>query len=319
MSQNYSMLVLENPQEIPQVGCRFDRFLFNEPTHLQSQARGVGFVSFLWKNIADNFFDARLSVFFEGQMAVSPLRATFGGIEANHNLAVENLTIFLCEVIEYLKKKDVQDIRLTQYPTFLGVESSILIEKVLVELGFETLYQELNHYWLLTDKTFWQNLKKGEKHILNKAKKNGLLAQRLSEPDIDQLHALLVEARTRKGFPITLTATQLARLFEEFPNDFMAYSVDLENQLAAIAVVVRLNAEVWYVFYLADTEELLKYSPTVLLLEKIYSDALTQGIRKIDMGISTVKGQRNEGLIRFKRNLGCEESAKKVFGKNLAD
>jgi lipid II:glycine glycyltransferase (peptidoglycan interpeptide bridge formation enzyme) len=73
---------------------------------------------------------------------------------------------------------------------------------------------------------------------------------------------------------------------------------------------VRTSDKTLYNFYPADSEAWLAYSPMVLLLEFVASWAKERGFEVFDLGIATDNGVRNEGLIRFKQNIGGIETLK---------
>jgi len=80
------------------------------------------------------------------------------------------------------------------------------------------------------------------------------------------------------------------------------------GKLASLTVTAEIDAQTLYNFYPADSSAYLPYSPTVLLLAYIANWAKTRNFTTFDLGIATEKGQRNEGLMRFKKNMGAIES-----------
>ena len=124
-------------------------------------------------------------------------------------------------------------------------------------------------------------------------------------------------SRERKGFPLTLTFEQLKSLFELFPNQFKLFTVYLGDELAAVSVAIHINERILYHFFPADNERLLSFSPSIFLLEGIYNYCREQKMGILDLGIATYHGEPNLGLIRFKKNLGAQESLKLTFEKKF--
>ena len=63
----------------------------------------------------------------------------------------------------------------------------------------------------------------------------------------------------------------------------------------------------------ADHPEYRSLSPIALLCEEIISDARQRGIAVVDLGTASVNGFLDEGLARFKKNLGAISTLKISF------
>ena len=82
-----------------------------------------------------------------------------------------------------------------------------------------------------------------------------------------------------------------------------------------MAITVRVNSEILYVFYTADDLSHRKLSPVVLLHEGLYQQCIEEKFRLLDLGTASVKGLVNGGVATFKRNLGGVASLKQSWVK----
>ena len=83
-----------------------------------------------------------------------------------------------------------------------------------------------------------------------------------------------------------------------------------------MCLTVNIAPEVRYVLYWADDLSFRNYSPLTLLCERLVEQSRVDGIQFLDLGISSNDGLLNEGLHRFKQNLGAITSVKRTVLSN---
>jgi hypothetical protein len=289
----------------------FPRYFFNEPEHLQHQG-GENVLTFYWQNTNNQIIEARFSVILQDKYAYSPLRATFGGIEFSEEISEENLHSFL---LESISKIDSKIIKINSYPEgYVSNEQVQKLENCLLKSGFEISIIEQNFEIPITKKSFYENIRSVRaKQLLRKSIKKGFVFQEIFEPNFTVIHAFIAHSRERKNRPMTMSLEQLEVHFKKFPKKFQIFSVTDSERIIAVAVTIKINAEIIYTFYLADDEAYLKDSPTIFLLSGIYDKFQQQNFKILDLGIATANGVLNEGLAHFKRSLGGNLSLKKTY------
>lgn len=310
----FSYEVFRSASAEPPLPARFERFLYNEARHLRSQSADDATTFFL-KNSATGTADARLSVFERGGETVSPWRATFGGIEAAPGVPDEALHFFLEHVEAWARSRNCTTLRLVQWPAAYAPELAGRIDLVLQNRGYEPLFTEHNQHLAVVPEPLETRMHDSARRRWRKARQAGFGFQRWEHPDWAEAHAFVRAARERKGIPLSMTAPELRRLGETFPADVATFTVRAGSDLAALGVVIRLNARVLYHFLPADAEQFLAFSPTIFLNAGLHDWAFANGFELLDLGISTKQGVPNEGLLRFKRHLGAEVSAKVTYWK----
>ncbi|MGV3558712.1 GNAT family N-acetyltransferase [Larkinella arboricola] len=152
-----------------------------------------------------------------------------------------------------------------------------------------------------------------ERRRLRKCHQAGFTTQIWDDADVDKLFALIQKARHRKSLPVTIQSKDLASLLSNFRDVCPVFTVRNGEQLIAACIGIRVTPDVLYYFLPADHEDYQQFSPSVLLIESLYDYCRQHGISRLDLGISTSRGIRNEGLIRFKRQLGAVETPKFVY------
>ncbi|MCU0471351.1 MAG: hypothetical protein MUF58_22475 [Arcicella sp.] len=310
----YCLITAKNCQNIPADPFSFQRFFFNEPPHLQHQAEENLF-SFFLKNIDNQLIEARFSVIVKDFVAYSPLKATFGGIEFNPSLTIDELRYFLNEILIFLKNKRVKEIIINHYPErYLTLYQKQILDTCLAFFDFQVKYTEHNYEIKISKKSFLETVSSARaRQLVRKGIKEGFVFKEETQIDFPAIHDFIAQARLRKGRPMTMTLEQLEAHFEKFPENFQLFSVSSQNNLLAVAVIIVLNPQIAYTFYLADDSAYLRFSPTTFLLSGIYENFKEKFFEILDLGIATDKGILNQGLARFKRSLGGELSYKKTY------
>jgi hypothetical protein len=316
----YQFITSHNFSFVPEEGFSFTRFLFNEVEHLRQQG-GEEVLTFYWKNLESQLFEARFSVILFNKNSFSPLRATFGGVEFSETLSEEYLITFLKSAIEALPKIDSLEITLCP-ANYLSENKVQILESCLKNLHFKEKYIDQNYFIKVSERPFYQVLiSKRYKQLLKKSERLGFGFQACQNPNLKEIHTFIARSRERKNRPMTMTLEALEKCFQLFPESFYVFSLKNNESLLAVAVCIQINENSLYTFYLADDEKYLGFSPLIALLSGIYRFCQAKGFRVLDLGIATEKGKLNEGLAFFKAHLGAEKSLKKTyiieFSKNI--
>jgi len=306
----YRLLYLTNPPPNAFPPFAGEAFLFLRPRHLLLQPdRPLHYLALLNES---GQAVAHTAFFERDGWAVSPSAASFGSIQCQSDLWEEDLHRFVQALQQWVRKLSLKGIRLVHYPDCYTPEGSAL-QTILLSHGFRVNYAELNQHRPVTEAPFAAGLHPSERRRLRKCREAGFSAGLWPDPDLDSFYDLLQRARLRNNLPITMAPNRLTELLARFPDECRLFAVWDGQRLIAACVGIRISPDILYYFLPADEAAYLTYSPSVLLVESLYQYAQENGIRLLDLGISTSRGVRNEGLIRFKRNLGARESARRVY------
>jgi len=291
-------------------------FLFNQTfflVHIQQKP----FFSFeLWHTKRQQC-SALLHVFVNNGVAVSPWRATFGGIEILTSVELNILNAFVKCIDLYLASQQISAVKLTNYAYGYDPIAASHITEALVYNGYEISTTETNYHISVTSEPLEKRIHNSERRRLHKCRTAELICQEETKPDLPAIYAFISRARARKGFPISLDLQAFMRLFEQMPGIYRVFTARQGDTIAALTVTVRISEQILYNFYPADNESFLTYSPTVLIISELYQLAQREGYTMLDLGIATVNGQPNPGLVRFKTNLGAQPSSRLTMKKLL--
>ncbi len=140
------------------------------------------------------------------------------------------------------------------------------------------------------------------------------LSYKLASPnDVEKCYKILTENRAMLGVSVSMTLDEILLALMRFPEIYRMNYMQLENEVVAMCFTVDIAPHVRYVLYWADNLKFRNLSPTVLLCAKLIESAKKDKIKILDLGISSVDGRLNQGLHRFKRNLGAIDSIKPTF------
>lgn len=315
----YELIISNNFNNIPIEIYNFKPYFFNEIEHLQLQREENECYTFYWQNVNNQTIEARFSIIIHDNVAYSPFKATFGGIEFHEEIAAKNLFEFLNKIVQFLQSLRVKSLLIKSYPAaYLSEYQDIILKKCLSKLHFLINYTDQNYEILVSDKSFYETvIGTRTKQLLRTYIKKGYGFKQELDPNIVLIHAFIARSRMRKNRLMTMNEEQLTQHFKIFPKNFQLFSVTHSNISIAMGVTIKINEEILYTFYLADEENHLKNSPITFLLSGIYEYSQREKFKILDLGIATEKGVLNEGLARFKQNLGAKISAKKEYFLSL--
>lgn len=165
---------------------------------------------------------------------------------------------------------------------------------------------------------FSQHISPPEKRRLRKSIKAGFIGTIWENPDPEHVYDFLLQSRTRQGYTLSLSLTQLRELLRSLPEETLVFVVRDGSEIACLTVAVRASRAVLYNFCPADNLDYRTYSPTVLLNATLYEYAQKEGIVAIDLGTSLDHlGNEKSSLVRFKENLGGVSTMKATYQKTI--
>lgn len=136
--------------------------------------------------------------------------------------------------------------------------------------------------------------------------------------EVDTCYRILEENRNTKGVNVSMSQNEIEKCLLVWPDIYKLVYLEKEKEVLAVAFTVDLAPTIRYVLYWADNIYYRNYSPVAYLCTKIIDEAARNKIAFLDLGISSHLGVVNEGLFRFKANLGAERSIKPTFEVKLS-
>lgn len=292
-------------------------FFFNTPEHVRQQRVGTDRTVLAVNTLTDQA-EARCTFFVDRDQAISPAAAPFGSVEFINTLSDTALNDFLDALLAAVAATGVVIFRLVNYPHCYAPQQAQRLTEQLTKRGFEIISANQNFFLPITDNAFETTIDASERRRLRKCQRAGLRFERWQQPDIDVVTAFLVNTRQQQGYVLTLPPDHLRRLLQTFPDQFPIFVVRDGAVITALTVAVRVRADILYSFLPASSPDYQAYSPMVLLIDGLVTYCQQQHIKLLDLGVSLDGDhQPKSSLIRFKRNLGAQESPKLVFEKRF--
>lgn len=295
-----------------------DQHLFNTPAFFNLHNQGKRSWFFQWELKPDKPPVATLHVTeMEPGLGKSPGRGTFGGFSADPEVDIFDLQSFYDAAEAELRQAGVTSLVLTQTPSVHDPSLFAEVFNLLQRRGFVMENHELNYHLVIDDTPFTQKISYGNHYKFKKSVRDGLRATFLT-PDLHQAaYDIIADNQTRKGYPVTMTFEALELMHSTFPNQTQYWGVYEGEDLVGASVCFQITAKALYLFYWGFKSGMERYSPNVLLTNTLYETCREKGVELLDIGISTLHGEPNEGLICFKRRLGLRESLKLTWRKEF--
>ncbi len=246
---------------------------------------------------------------------LSPYRAPFGSIEFSENWTQQELLCFVNEIDSIASEMHLQSMRIISYPTCYAPLQATLQHAILQEAGYTILCADTTYYLPVGQNSFYSQVHRMEQKKLRKFNKEGFSVVLDAQPSLSSLYSLIADTRVRKGYPVSMSETQFIDMVRYLNQHCLIFSVYDNAVLMATAVVIKVNADILYTFYVADHAEYRSFSPVVSLYEAVYNYAKENSYKLIDYGIGTESGKANPSLSAFKKHIGGVPSPKYTFFK----
>jgi Acetyltransferase (GNAT) domain len=283
-------------------------YLFNTPG-FQATKKGESKYFVLQKN---SRYIARLCFRLVADRAFSGYQATFGSVDFDDNVDTDAAKYLIEQAVLILQRDGFKEIVIKHWPEAYGSG----FHDIFLGLGFSLANREINQHLAVGNEEFAEIIKRNERKKLNQALSRGFTFRNLTVDDLPLIYQHVVETRKRKNYPVSMSYENLYQTILQLPDRYFLYGLYDREKLIAASVSVQVATDIIYNFYHADDFNYRSLSPLVLLIQHIYQYCQQQGVRILDLGISSADGVLNQGLYIFKENLGCEISDKNTYVLN---
>jgi len=243
-----------------------------------------------------------------GDYFLIPGRLTYGGFFPTDNGSAGKDEIL--ELMEILRTDYISGIKIKWKlpPKYLFPEI-FYFQNELSNPGNLREIIDVNQHINITD---WhiQDMSKGNQKKLRQSISTKMKFKRATLEDVPKCYDILYQNRLAIGVQVTMKLSEIQRAMTDFPHIYRIQYLELHEEVVAMCLTVDIAPKVRYVLYWADNLSFRNYSPITLLCERLIEDSLIEDIQTLDLGISSEGGSLNEGLHRFKQNLGADSSHK---------
>lgn len=313
MNQRTIYKVFENKV----VETNFEPSFFNSAQYVQFHSH-KNFLSFgLFVNETATQSSIILNIFLDNNVAVSPYHAPFGSIECAKHTTEAEIAAFLNFVISHLKALQIIQITIVNFPACMHPNHANIIHKIMLQSNFSIIQCDTNQHIQITTQIFEKIICYEAKRRVRKLEKSGFdtFVNEYILPT--QVYDFIKIARKRKNYPLNIDLETFRQSIATFPDKYLIFTCFFGQELAAVAIAVKVNSDTLYNYLTADNEKYLNFSPAISIVKSMYNYAQNNGFELLDMGISSYQSIINKGLYTFKKNLGAMDSSKIQYQLNL--
>jgi hypothetical protein len=119
---------------------------------------------------------------------------------------------------------------------------------------------------------------------------------------------VLAANRAAKGRRLALGPDYVRAARDAFPGRVRAFLLRHDGAPCAAALLYRVTPRRELVVYWGDAGHALPRSPMNMLALGLVETVMAEGALSLDLGLSSVAGVPDQGLIQFKRSVGARES-----------
>jgi hypothetical protein len=239
--------------------------------------------------------------------------APFGGPDlAREGEAAATVSDALAAMVARLDEEGVGAIRVRARPAFYS-PAEPAVHFALLNLGFAVEACELNLHIDLAPLRDADDYVAALRPPARRAVKHALrepfeLREALDDGLWARGYAVLERNRAAKGRRLALSLGYTRAVRDAFPGRVRMWVLEHAGAACAAALVYRVAPARELVVYWGDADHALPRSPMNALALRLVERVLGEGALSLDLGVSSVAGVPDQGLIQFKRSVLARES-----------
>ena len=263
--------------------------------------------------------DSNIAMFTYSELDIlkSPGRATFGGFWPSETFGDIDIG-FALRAYKYFFSKfpEFNEVKVILPPQVFFPKVFASQIKALMTFDVTRIIVDTNYH---VDVQNWskKNLSKGNRKKIRQFYELGGIVSYSNVDNIKQCYEVLVENRKRRGVALTMHYADFESSLLLCGEDFKLIQAFLENQIVAACYLVKILPDYWYVLFWGELVNFRSLSPVASMFQFLIEEAQRNRVKFLDLGISSVEGVLDEGLARFKSNLGAMSSQKITLSVNL--
>jgi hypothetical protein len=250
---------------------------------------------------------------------LSPFSAPHGGFSTNRSdiklLYFENCVHYLDE---FARKDKIKSIKFILPPYFYNESYLTKTRYALINNNFVHLFCNINHhfYFESLNKFADHGIDRETRRKIRKAIDLGLVFKQVTENELkSSAYDIIKTNKELKGRPLHLSFEQLKETESIVRVDY--FLVYYREIAVASAIVYHVSKDIVQFIYWGDLREYAEYQVMSFLAYSLFEHYTKNGIKYIDLAISTENGIPNYGLCNFKEDFGCTASLKYTMFKHF--
>ena len=216
-----------------------------------------------------------------------------------------------------LRARGIRTLRVTLPPAAYEEEAHAEWMNVYLRIGYRVAPPDLNYHVWVDAEPLAARMNSGSRAIVRTADRKGMYARILRANERADAYSVVVQDRTRRGRPMTMTLEALLAMEAALPGTLHWFGVYRREEMIAASVCMRTTPNALYVFNLGEVDGVERLSPVTLLVSHIHDWCRDHAIDLLDLGIATEGGIPNEGLMAHQRALGFDVSPRYTVEKEI--
>ena len=265
----------------------------------------------------DAFDDGRLlgslCGVIDGSELISGYSAPFGGPDlVRQSETATGVLALLKEAVEQARAEGLTTVRVKAKPDFYS-GSEVEVQFAMLNLGFTVEASELNFHFDLTGLAavddYVARLKPQARRALKHAADEPFtFTEAATDDEWAVAYGILDRNRRAKGRQLRLSRDYVIAARDTFPGQIRMHVLAHDGRPVAAALVYRVLPRHDLVVYWGDADHELPRSPMNVLVRELVGHEIAAGVATLDVGISSVAGVPDQGLIQFKESVGARSS-----------
>ncbi len=243
----------------------------------------------------------------------SPFSAPFGGLHYSHeHLMYDTIYNFILKLKEYVEINNHRGVNIILPPDIYQTNMNAKFVNAFIRAGYKMNIPNIINWLNLSsfDGTWVYN------KVTNRCKKaikSELQFKKASnEKEITDTFELIKQNRIGQGREIHMTLHDLMEVSNKIPVDFFQVN-EKDNTIVGAGVLYRGNEKIIQAIFMGDDLNKRDLGAIDFLYMNIYSHYKNMNYKYIDFGTSSLDGEPNIGLLRFKEIHNCETSIQLSF------
>lgn len=296
--------------------------MFNDERYQRCNLR-PGQRLFRYDHVAGGRLVGTLSGVIEDGLLDCGHSAPFGGIDwVRPREAVSAIGDLIRAVVSHAAAKNIRAIRIRARPGYFGANETAVqfallnlgasVESCELSLGIETRRYRMPEEYMAA-------LNDSSRNMIRQGSRVGMaFGAAETAADWAACFDLLTETKRRLGVQLSISFDYLMRLRGVFGDRIAMRRVTHDGELAGAALVYRVADDWDYIAAWGD--DLRHRNSRVMNLMAYYlvCTAIAQRVKVLDIGISSVDGVPDDGLVQFKRSIGATTGMRLNFRLSVA-
>ena len=244
---------------------------------------------------------------------IAPFSAPFGGFHYKYEaIFYDRIYDFLFKLKKYIFDQKLDGLKITLTPNIYNPCINAKLVNAFIRLGYTmntpdiVNYVDLRHFngeWVKSE----------VRQNCNKAKRNGLSFMHVSdEKSIKEAYDIILSNRKKQERSIHMTLKEVCDVNSVIPVDFFLVK-NLRGDSIGSAVLYRGHKKIVQGVFVGDVLSARKLGTMDFLFANMFFHYKKLGFDFIDLGKSSIDGEPNVGLIRFKEIHNCNSTVGYTF------